>query len=135
MRLIDKGKLLSVLNDNWLTIAPMDNDSEEVKAERNAMCRGLDIAMDIVQDFPEVERAEEKTPTVGGWISVKDRLPDIGEVITAVKYSGKRGLYVQTGEWTGESWVSVWDEYMVSDVKKEVLYWMPLPSTEGLQDA
>ena len=59
MRLIDKGKLLSVLNDNWLTIAPMDNDSEEVKAERNAMCRGLDIAMDIVQSFPEVETVKE----------------------------------------------------------------------------
>lgn len=77
----------------------------------------------------------EQMPTVGGWISVKDRLPkDFGEVITAVKYSGKRGIYVQTGEWTGESWVSVWDEYLVSDVKKKVLYWMPLPNTEGLQD-
>lgn len=76
----------------------------------------------------------DEQPAIGGWISVNDRLPDIGEVITAVKYSGKRGIYVQTGEWTGESWVSVWDEYMVSDVKKEVLYWMPLPSTEGLQD-
>lgn len=78
-----------------------------------------------------VVNAIDAAPTVGGWISVNDRLPkDFGEVITAVKYSGKRGLYVQTGEWTGESWVSVWDEYMVSDVKKEVLYWMPLPNTE-----
>ena len=166
MRLIDKGKLLSVLNDNWLTITPMDNNSEEVKAERNAMCRGLDIAMDIVQSFPEVE-----TVKVGGWISVNDRLPESGKSVLVscqIKLmSGKHKYYVCEAMYTAlktvsagaydafddfdadydeetdtyyypEGWwelIHNWDDYSCVAIADFVTHWMPLPSTEGLQDA
>lgn len=65
-RLTDVDALCRVLNDHWLATSPSDRDTEEVAAERAAMCRGLDYAMRIV----------EQMPTVGGWISVKDRLPE-----------------------------------------------------------
>ena len=65
-RLIDGDALCRVLNDHWLATSPSDRDTEEVAAERAAMCRGLDDAMRIVGQMP----------TVGGWISVKDRLPE-----------------------------------------------------------
>ena len=65
-RLIDANALCRVLNDHWLATSPSDRDTAEVAAERAAMCRGLDDAMRIV----------EQMPTVGGWISVKDRLPE-----------------------------------------------------------
>lgn len=110
MRLIDADRLLS----------------DRMKSKYYHLPNG-DTAIPII----DIERA----PTVNRWISVKDRLPDIGEVLTVVRYNGQSKLNVQTGEWTGESWVSVWDEYIVANATKEVLYWMPLPSTEGLKDA
>lgn len=74
-------------------------------------------------------------PTVNGWISVKDRLPENdNEVITAYKIDDKKAmkkrkgkLFVKAGNWTGYSWISVWDEYACGAYDEEVLYWMPLP--------
>jgi hypothetical protein len=66
MRPIDKDRLLPYLNNLWLATSPMDTDSKEVKAERAAMCRGIDNVIGEVERFPEV----------GGWISVKDKLPE-----------------------------------------------------------
>lgn len=131
MRLIDKGKLLSVLNDNWLTIAPMDNDSKDVKAERNAICRGLDFAMGIVQEFPEVERVEEKTPTVGGWISVNNRLPESGKsVLVSCQIrlmSGKHKYYVCEAMYTAPKTVSAgeYDDFDADYDEETDTYYYP----------
>lgn len=116
MRLIDADKLMLSLNDNYLANSPTGNETLAVQDYRESVCEGLEIAMATV----------EGAPTVGGWISVKDRLPkDFGEVITAVKYSGKRGLYVQTGEWTGEGWVSVWDDLQSAVDKYDQTHTVP----------
>ena len=48
MSLIDRGKLLSQLSDLWLAMSPNDRDSDEVRKERAAMCRGIDVVMNIV---------------------------------------------------------------------------------------
>ena len=55
MDLIDKDKLMSVLNDRWLAISPKGTDSDEAKAQRAAICRGIDCAVNIVADAPTVE--------------------------------------------------------------------------------
>lgn len=77
----------------------------------------------------------EGCPQNGGWISVKDGLPENdNEVITAYKIDDEKAmkkrngkLFVKTGNWTGYRWTSVWDEYKAYAIEEEVLYWMPLP--------
>ena len=73
-----------------------------------------------------------KAPTVGGWISVKDRLPEEGKtVLVARKYiqpGHKERRYVETAERIGLDWVSVEDEYKVHRQFHTPPYaWMPLP--------
>lgn len=64
------------------------------------------------------------------WIPCEERMPkNDREVITTYEIKGKR--YVETASWTGESWVSVWDEYRTWKDKKQVVAWMPLPSAYG----
>lgn len=66
MRLIDADKLMLSLNDNYLANSPTGNETLAVQDYRESMCEGLEIAMATV----------EGAPTVGGWISVKDRMPE-----------------------------------------------------------
>ena len=76
----------------------------------------------------------DDAPTIGGWISVKDRLPETNdEVLTTYVYDDKPGKrYVETanywddGEGEGH-WNSVWDEYRVGKVRQTVIAWMPMP--------
>lgn len=65
-RLIDADKLMMSLNDNFLANSPTGNETLQVKDYRESVCEGLEIAMATV----------EGAPTVGGWISVKDRMPE-----------------------------------------------------------
>lgn len=124
MRMIDGDALCRVLNDHWLATSPSDRDTAEVAAERAAMCRGLDDAMRIV----------EQMPTVGGWISVKDMLPETNdEVLTTYLYDDKpnkryveAASYFDDGEGEGH-WVSVWDEFSIGRVRKTTIAWMPMP--------
>ena len=97
-----------------------------------------------------IERLETKVPK---WISVKDQVPS-GEdpVLILVKETEHYGLnkekrkvyYCQyLAYWDGEEWFTTWCNgcRKISDTANEpyaddyeVTHWMPMPSTEGLND-
>lgn len=54
-RPIDAVKLCRVLNDHWLAVSPRDTDTEEVKKERAAMCRGIDDTLHIMEQMPTLD--------------------------------------------------------------------------------
>ena len=129
-RLIDADALCRVLNDHWLATSPSDRDTEEVAAERAAMCRGLDYAMRIV----------EQMPTIGGWISVKDRLPEAAgyECLVCAANENTNQTHVFTAH-TGYGEPGWWtsNAHYMSRAKSpsdnslhpalRVTHWMPLP--------
>ena len=55
MSYIDSEKLLRCLNDNWLAHTPNDNDEKKVRKLKRIFCKGLDMAFDIVKEFPTSE--------------------------------------------------------------------------------
>ena len=57
--LIDSERLLEQLEFAFRMNSPSEKDSWEVTAERAAMCRGLDVAMEIVRQMPEVKPKRE----------------------------------------------------------------------------
>lgn len=73
-------------------------------------------------------------PTVGGWISVKDRLPETNdEVLTTYIVNGdKTKRFVESASYCDDTdgegfWTSPWDEYIVPGTRQEVIAWMPMP--------
>jgi len=71
----------------------------------------------------------KEAPTIGGWISVKDRLPE------------KNGRYlvcengeVYSAEYEKNRPVSEWTDDYEGYLDMMVSHWMPLPSTEGLDE-
>ena len=107
MRLIDSDRLLS----------------DKMKSKYYHLPNG-DVAIPIV----DIEHA----PTVGGWISVKDRMPETQDwyLVFAPTYSGgsstsrehHRG--VMFAKWSGKSWSIERCYYNRPDCVKA---WMPLP--------
>lgn len=75
----------------------------------------------------------DDAPTVGGWISVKDRLPEIGDTVlfTGLSSFGTRFI-PQRGWFDGTFWKRDTGETVYSSTP--VTHWMPLPSTEGLDE-
>ncbi|MBQ1776875.1 MAG: hypothetical protein IIZ93_01825, partial [Acidaminococcaceae bacterium] len=55
MSYIDREKLLRCLNDNWLAHTPNDNDEKKVRKLKRVFCKGMDMAFDIVKEFPTSE--------------------------------------------------------------------------------
>lgn len=76
----------------------------------------------------------DNAPTVNRWISVKDRLPEPEEKVLIYTKTGciKYAKYLDE-----PNVVNPW--YVYEDQARAwtnvISYWMPLPSTEGLQDA
>ena len=67
--------------------------------------------------------------TVQEWISVKDRLPEIGRSVIAYNAPAKcaaEAMYKGEGMFLQFRWSARLQ-------KHEVTHWMPLPSTEGLK--
>lgn len=60
-------------------------------------------------------------PTVGGWVSVKDRLPEVG--VTCLVAFGDEGLSFSSLDKSGK-----W--YVVNGLPQPD-YWMPLPDVPG----
>lgn len=106
MRLIDADalKALPILNGNY--------DKENANEH---FILGIETAMDCV----------DQMPTIGGWISVKDRLPEQTNIyLTCNKSSFAHGIYFSTTLFIKDKgfWNSIWDKPV-----KTVTHWMPLP--------
>jgi len=101
MRLIDADALIKEAGNLWSEIP----DGEELSKE--------------------LMKAINHAPTVGGWISVKDRMPDENEEVIL--------FYEWTGRFSGNKYQEV-GFGTIADLGKEcfAIAWMPLPEpTEG----
>lgn len=85
------------------------------RRKRYKTLTGVDMAM-LVDD----------APTVGGWISVKDRLPKVEtEVLLVFPHNMAVGCINSRGYWkvnSGDDWYT-----FVADEETEPTHWMPLP--------
>lgn len=70
MSYINREKLLQCMNDNWLAHTPNDNDEKKVRKLKRVFCKGLDMAFDIVKEFPTSE-PEDFVP--GSIVTIKKR--------------------------------------------------------------
>lgn len=72
-----------------------------------------------------------KMPTVGGWISVKDMLPEEDVEVLVARYmtkNGKKKPYVETASQIGGQWFSYTDEWKLNKTAHSAPFaWMPLP--------
>ena len=86
MRLIDADALMMHLADIKLTESPDERDNSYYKRDRQlAVMVGIEYAEDAVKE----------APTIGGWVSVKDRMPETGKHVLAsceirLIYGGKK---------------------------------------------
>jgi hypothetical protein len=104
MRLIDGDALIKWINDQRCADCPDKQD------ERCAACQWDDAIMSI-----------ETAPTIGGWISVKDRLPEPYETVAVI---AKADCWSYCLGWlNGDEWV------IAEEASEEwaVTHWMPLP--------
>lgn len=73
---------------------------------------------------PYMQRMIDACPTVGEWISAKDRLPDFdGAVLACTRYGEIRVfLSDEDGDWFDER-----GSFYSRNTSGEVTHWMPLP--------
>lgn len=114
-RLIDADALMLYLNDIYFRNSPNGNswrETLEIKQYRESVCEGLEMAMKSV----------EEAPTVCGWISVKDRLPeDYIKVLVAV--TDVAGTFVAV-VWREDN---NWNDGEGGWPNEDVTHWMPFP--------
>ena len=107
MRLIDADKTLETL----------EGLTELVIGEGAALVKALTFA---------ALKSESVVPTIGGWISAKDRLPESNEAVLVAVYDSDGQAYhtiavhYPCGDWDCDD-----DYFNMSE--DEVRYWMPLP--------
>ena len=101
-----------------------------VQADSNAgyPCGTIDdiVSLNVHMDIDAVRRAVNDVPAFSGWISVKDRLPEVDKPILYCAF----GRSVGEGVYRGFDGVHhVWNMYAVSGTHwdNEVTHWMPLP--------
>lgn len=103
---------------------PTHPDGEHSKAG----CRIGDRLDIVLSGHAELTRLRERVAELeGGWISVKDRLPEIKEfssdsVLICVKENAKRIIILAS--WDGDDWMSECS-FLLDD---EPTHWMPKPS-------
>ena len=117
MRLIDADALLAKFNKKTYLWSALTD--EKTSNEFALYCKVADTI--------------EEMPSIGGWISVNDRMPPAGKVLlVARKYKepGKKEIrYVETGELMDDcTWISDSDEYKINRKYHSQPYaWMLLP--------
>ena len=74
---------------------------------------------------PYIEEFIDACPTVGGWISVEDRLPEIGEAVLVICRFGKMIVSELDGYWGKERLFWTYPNWVEEQI--EVTHWMPLP--------
>lgn len=75
-------------------------------------------------DMDRVISAVNNAPTVGGWISVKDRLPEKnGEYLVSLC----DGPYITSALYERGRQVSEWTDTIEEYLDYQVAHWMPLP--------
>lgn len=109
-RLIDADAL-----EDSISEIPIGVSCYATSAESKAVCRFAARVYGLIDD----------APTVGGWVSVKDKLPTTGNYYLIV-LNTQEGLsqvmmvfYAHDGKW--------WWRGVVSLMNELVTHWMPLP--------
>lgn len=99
MRLIDADALIEKMKDCGF--------STEQELMANAFC------------FAAL-KSERLAPTVGGWISVKDRMPEPPAQCLVYSDKARRPRGMETATYTNLGW-------MTAAYFPEITHWMPLP--------
>lgn len=120
MRLIDADALKAYLG--------MSDECEKCKRDAR-LCQ-----FDQVFTRMDVCEMIDDAPTVGGWISVKDRLPDVvyeDRFLIVKKHDewGTKICITNRYKWKGDT---KWED---PGVGWEITHWMPLPEPQEVDDA
>lgn len=107
MRLIDAHALLTAYEGAMKELVQATN-AENISLETLSLLCGAKLIAEA--------------PTIGGWISVKDRLPDKGHDVLAFLDDGEETRIAACNYWDG-----VWFDAVMNTIAKNVVYWMPLP--------
>ena len=120
----DTGKEMITLSHDSIfalvnAIEEMEKQLEESQKSYESAC---DVAGDYYREIREIEAAAPK------WISVEDELPPVGERVLAC--AGGRVVY--------EAFIDCDDSWFKAQNRSGfvfgITHWMPMPSTEGLND-
>ena len=88
-------------------------DADALKEDLTRFYAGEVTARDLI----------DEQPTIGGWISVKERLPEVGRVVLAFgTRSATTGMFQGVSKRNDLWW---WKGHTI----KHVSHWMPLPES------
>ena len=70
-----------------------------------------------------VVNAIDEMPTIGGWISVNERLPENGQFVV-VRHEVKGRIYSEVAHYIMDLW---WLDWNSNGLELKAISWMPLP--------
>jgi hypothetical protein len=129
--LVSKGKVaMQTLNDQLADVSKVIIPQENCEAALNAMQLAQDLSEQAIRWMKTLPPASERCnqcaregyragyqAAAPQWISVKDRLPEIGERVLISYYDGVSiGSYHRNDDWHG-----------IGIILRSVTHWMPLP--------
>ena len=74
----------------------------------------------------ELQKWIDNQPTIGGWISVKDRLPENGQLVV-VRHEVKGRIYSEVVHYIMDLWWLDWD---TNGLELNAISWIPLPEPQ-----
>ena len=111
----------------------MDVREKLVELLRNAKAamKSENLSCDIARNMFVVDFMMANGVTVQEWISVKDRLPETGGYVACIAKRNPFSRFMpMVARIEKNGWVNPITEQYIS----EVTHWMPMPSTEGIED-